>query len=127
MLKVCENEEHYNHSANLKCHSTCNSTPLKCSHKGMNICVFTIWTNVHGLDVTGMDCYIYRTKENHNRNYITLKCLSVISIDNPSSDRFIHIINLEGSYETIHAAMLTTALVPFTRFLITTAIGLTIN
>jgi len=51
----------------------------------------------------------------------------VISIDNPSSDPFIHIINLEGSYESIHAAMLTKALVLFTRFLMTTAIGLTLR
>jgi hypothetical protein len=49
--------------------------------------------------------------ENHNDNYITLKCLSVISIGNPSSDPYIQIISLEGYYETIHTAMPTKALV----------------
>jgi len=51
----------------------------------------------------------------------------VISIGNPSSDPFIHIINLEGYYDTIHAAMPTKTLVLFAHFLMTTAIGLTIN
>jgi hypothetical protein len=77
--------------------------------------------------VRGRDCCNYRTKENHNDNYIALMYLSMISTDNPSSDPFIHIISVEGYHDTNHAAMPTKALVLLACLITTIAIGLTIN